>query len=594
MIGRADVVWATCIAACAAALALSLWTWGVPLTNDGAAHVFVAYVVNHIDDPRFAPHYEATAPITSRGFHEVQRLLEPVLGWRTAWRVNVIVAAQLWAFGYVAFVVALDARRRWLAPLGFALALNGLFYLGFLPFTYASGLSFLTIAAWLIVGRRLAPSSARGPAAHAALALALFCVACVHVAPAALAGLFLVALALADGGDFRARALRVAALALSGVPAAAVALLSVGDFGATAPTVADEATLLQRVWDAFSMVPAGPPWRCALAIVLCVAGFAGAARRAERRAAVTAVVGFVALLLACTLPRDLSGWQFAGLRTAPFALALLCAVLPLDDRVRGVRVATSAMVAAFVIASLAWSFLLHKRMRETNASALTLLEEPIPGRDWTGVVMGPAPGTWPLQSYAPLFQMHQLFALENGGRVTHGHDSIQSAHHIRALWAELDDAPRIGAQQDPANTAAALRKELSWAAQHELVVVSGSDEDHRQTIEAGFEEVARSPPGPGERVLVARFSGCRGTLRVEGAHAPMTFELGWFPRRSPSITVGHPAGAPAVYELLPLGCGEVWAFATSGGVCEGQTAMGPVRATFTRDGDNTLVCRVKD
>src|SRR5690349_18754660 len=89
--------------ACAAILAASLWSWGLPLTNDGPCHVFAAWVANHIDDPALGLSrvWRTNDAPSSNGFHQLMRALEPVLGWRAAWRVNVIVVAELFALSWL-------------------------------------------------------------------------------------------------------------------------------------------------------------------------------------------------------------------------------------------------------------------------------------------------------------------------------------------------------------------------------------------------------------------------------------------------------------------------------------------------------------
>ena len=99
------------------------------MSNDGPCHVFAAYVHNHYNDAAtaFSTYYDLNSPGSARGFFEVQVALEPLFGWQTAWRANVVIACELWAFAFLAFVAAIDPSRKWIGLLGFPLGtlLNG-------------------------------------------------------------------------------------------------------------------------------------------------------------------------------------------------------------------------------------------------------------------------------------------------------------------------------------------------------------------------------------------------------------------------------------------------------------------------------------
>lgn len=619
------------VAIAAVVLAASLWTWGVPLTNDGPAHVLGAWV--HLHPERYAGIWEPNAPITAHGFLETQQVLVPLLGWRDAWRIHVVLMTEAWAFGYLAFVMAVAPQRRWLGLLGFPLALHPNVYMGFFAFTGASACAWFTLAYWL----RTAQERSRA-VEHTILAALLLLTALLHVVPAALCGLILAVVTLARA-QARPRTARLLRLVIAGVPAGIIALLASGTDGGAQVEPA-EGNLAERLWNVGASFPGGPPWRIALAFALATLGLIGVIRRARAPLSAPAAappsvpsgqveqaLALCAIVLLCAswaAPRDFAGWQYAGGRFAPLGIGVLLALAPLvslsaqahgrSERLvlrvdRALAICTALLAGVFVLASLAWSFALHAALRVHNAPALAALDAvasspSIPAADvssWAMIALDPREGAEPLLGHQPLFHLHHLFALERGGFATDAQDRAPTIHPLRVVRpVGAEPLAMVRDDVDAELQALVLRRQLSYAAAHGAVVIAGTEADHDTALAAGFAPIARArAPDPEDTngVLVARFEGCGGRVRIEGIAEPVALQVGWWPRRSPVVTVQVPApraeGEPATsvdVPLPPLACGDVWIspVAPPGARCNG--VEGPVRATFSRASDNVIVC----
>ena len=171
-----------------AALAAAVWSVPVWLGNDGPAHLFNAYAAVHFPDEAkgFARYLELNTNVTARGFQEIYRLLDLLLPWKEAYRVTVVVIAEVWAFAFLFAAISLH-RSRWPVGLcGFALALGWPLDMGFFNFWLATAGALATIGVSVRYGdRRWWPF---------ALALGLWLTACAHVFSSMLAGGALVAI----------------------------------------------------------------------------------------------------------------------------------------------------------------------------------------------------------------------------------------------------------------------------------------------------------------------------------------------------------------------------------------------------------------
>ena len=605
MKARADALLLALALASAVVLAAVLWAWGLPLSNDGPSHVFAAWVHNHYADPALAypEHYVLTSPATSRGFVEVQRVLEPLFGWRTAWRLNVLLACELWALAYFAFVLALDPKKRVAALLGFPFALQTSVWFGLMPFVYASALAFVALALWLCAPRTQQTRAALlGPdvpsvRAHALLALLLFASAGVHVFPAVVAGVALAAMTVAR---VPRRALPRAAfvLALVGAPAIAVAMQSLGSVAGDAadPTwrTLDERFLYIARW-----FQAGPWWRPAAALALAISGIVAAAlaARARRvRPEVTALVALSVVAMAATLvlPEDFGGWQLAGARLAPFGIGWAAACAPVDARSKLVRTLATVAVGAYASASFAWAWAWHAELREENAPALAALDLSPRPRTWDSIVL--RNDRAPVSRFAPLLHIGQLYGLALGGGALYGHDTIPSVHHLRSLAPYV--APRIDLWVDavrrPETRAAALRRLLEAASEHDGLVLVGDRTDMEAAHSAGW-----TADFENDDVFIGKFVGCRGSVQIIDAPASVAVEVGWWPLRTASQTFqyGPGPGVPDTIALAPIGCGDLWirVLGKSGEHCAGTEPGQVLRGTFVdgADDDNVLACVVE-
>src|SRR5690606_2054768 len=145
-------------------------------------------------------------PLTSRGFLELFRLLEPALGWRAAYTCILALAAELWAFGFVLVVLALRPSAWPLGLVGFATALQWSFFMGLLPFFLSSGFGLWILAGWLRFGEAKAPAG-RHVLALMLLTVALLFQAQLHVVPTMVTGALVVAVSARGANPLRKAAL---------------------------------------------------------------------------------------------------------------------------------------------------------------------------------------------------------------------------------------------------------------------------------------------------------------------------------------------------------------------------------------------------
>ncbi len=502
------------LAVCAVALALSAWAGGLVLSNDGPQHLLSAAAWASFSDPatRFSHVIGVVDTPTDRGVDELFSLLWPALDWRTAYRVVLVVICEVWALGFYAFAAALAGERapRAAGFLGFPTAFHLPWALGVLPFSLALGLGFLTLAAHLRL-RAL-------PLRVIATAVLLYATARVHVLPAALAGVALVALALARGDDVRARALRVAEVVAAGLPAAAVAWQTAHD-----PLAHEAATL---VWWPFadralrSFLPGGSV-RGAVAVVVAVVACAAAVAfdRGARRA--VALLGALLVVVAWSLPRDVAGWQLAGVRVAPYGFMFCAAAFPFDALARRARTVATVVVALCVCGGLALAAADNARRREACAPALALLDAQRPDPrllsevilDLTCGLPEAAPNVTPTIYLASLYAVPRRtlseFAQATSARL---HPIAADPARYRGLrYVDPASWMRAGRLEGDARRRGVERAARALA-HRPVLLVYGRPEDIALFRSLGY--VAEQST---DRLLIAHFAGC--SVRVDGAGA---------------------------------------------------------------------------
>jgi hypothetical protein len=571
-------------------LALVLSASGPFLSNDGPTHAYAAYVHAHFDDdalafPRFVT---LNDPPTARGYDLIFRAFEPALGPVGAMHAAAIVVAELWALAFVAFTAALCRRRAAVGLLGFPCALQSTLYLGFFPFVLGSAFAFLTLAVFVRRPVRIVDALAAG----ALLFLAARC----HPIAAGLGGALAGVVALAQRTS-SARLRSLALLFLASTPA----LWSMWSArGAAADHIGTTdvwwSSALERTLFVLHGFQPGGAWRPLFALALALAGVAILAARARRREApaVEVALGAAALVLltiSTALPRDFMQWQLASTRLLPMATMILFALLATETLSRRVRAAVAVAAVVYSMTSFAWGAATQRAVAQATRHARAGLGNVRPDpRDWLPLVVEVEgdQGPWDIEGFAPLFHVADLYAMELGGVSLFSQSYFPSIHGVLRAHPSRGETPPT---QDyawrvhlapPALRADALRRALAVASTHEGIIMYATPADVSAAVDAGF----RASYNNG-KLFIGRFEGCTGTWSVDGfvgTDRPLRVQLGWWPRRTPTLSTM--VAAANAHDQVALGCGDVW-LAIEGRRCaEGV----PVRATFTPNGNNALRC----
>jgi len=344
------------VAAAALLVALAVdVVWCAPWVpaQDMPGHIFGALARAHLDDPAFdhARFLVANEPVSTRGLIDG---LEPLLGWRDAYRAATTVLVLVWMLAAAGLVQAAHRDRAWLALLAASTAFGWSFYMGFFAFCFGTALGFGVVAFALA---RPAPSVAQ----RALLSGLLLVAALAHFFAAALAGFvwLIVAVARAPAGAARSR--EAGYVALGALPAALLTVAtSTGAVGASEgghEVLPWSLRLLS--WGAATI--GGPAWRQApLLLAMAVAVVAIVALRGRARVD-RALVGSGALFLLVPLvvPWSAASWQHLAPRPLPFAAVLLCAAVPLERATRRVRAVVAVACVASAFAATLWARQLH-------------------------------------------------------------------------------------------------------------------------------------------------------------------------------------------------------------------------------------------
>jgi hypothetical protein len=317
-------------AALSVALAVAVaWVDYLP-TNDGPQHIFSAYLQDHLDDAgRGWNRYLARgALITGSGFDRLLTVLNRLLTWRSAFRVALTGLALVWAWSVMALGASLGTRRRWLGLLGFATALQWLFYMGLFSCYLSTALGFLVLAMAFHFGYQRRPKLVWMAALLATQTI-------VHVVPAALTGLTLLIHAwLSSKRDDRPRMLM--RIILVGTPAILIAAVALGLAGGGEQLnhyrlflpFTRQVMLLGRAF------VSGPPWRAWPVTVLALASGVVVIARwratpdARERTLVLAGLGQLVLALATHL--HIVGWEYFNVRFIPNAIVFLSLLAPVE------------------------------------------------------------------------------------------------------------------------------------------------------------------------------------------------------------------------------------------------------------------------
>ena len=597
-------------------LVATVWSISYLPTNDGPEGVFAAHVLNHYDDPASAVLRAQLVPtwqFAARGFTLVFGPLERLLGWHDALQVSValIVLANAWA--YLAFVIAIEPRRRALAFLGFPMALSWSLYMGFFAFCIGSAAGMGTLA--FVVKR-----DPRTAARWSLVALLLLVQSVLHVFSAAVTGLLVVGVTLARASR-EERAARLGTLALIGVPAGCV--LAAADMTRAPGHLALAAGVVFRpVRETLALIPRlllpGPALRALVATgLLCVAVVVGvrAARRAGGMARGVGLLAVTLLGLALAGPRDLPGWQLMSPRFLPTGALLMLALVPLERLTRPGRLAVSLWLFACAVTSLGVSRTFHGTLAAGCSEVIDALSAPISRKGLVlPVSLEPACGvTADLQTsqvpyLANLHHIGALFAVADGGSTPYLFAGSASAHAFKIrpngmpvppvpdpehFWPIFDGA-EFRTQNGPRQRV--LDELAVLGTFYEAVVVTGARAADFETWDArGYVTDWRRGS-----VLLAHFDACTLDVTLPASDPPPAemdvgvgarmLLTGVRPDRQVTEDVAHfrVAGAP---------CGRIWVQPRWDGgarACESAAQSGKVYATVSH-GDGKVGCmRVVD
>jgi len=559
---------------CVVVFLISAWpTLTSPLlySNDGPQHLLQGFVHGHYEDPRFGFNelLALNEPLTSRGYLDLFRWLEPRLGWYDAHRAILLIAQLLWCSAWAALVLRLHPDRWPFALLGCATAIQWAYWLGFVPYFLGLGLT-----AWSLHLVLVRPQRRH----YGLLAVALLLGCQVHAFAVAVTGIALLILALFRG--LRA----VAATVLAGLPA----LLF--NISLSAASMHQQQRL---AWDAAFDPVVGVVGRFVggdQRTTLLFAGLAVAAvvvgrwARRDRTSRALLVGGLLLLVTGYVAPDELRGWQLTAPRYLPLGFALVFASCPLEHVAARFRRALGVVVFAFVALHAEWTDFFHRHLGGATDPVVALARRlpPQTGRLWGFLVttddLAGTDGTartrvWP-SNLDPWLHLAQVVAVDLGGQL---------------LFTQAIDAAMHAILSAPVFHNHEAEPGWSWAGTWPAVDV----EQRRRNIAAKLDGLRRSAPHlvfarvtDGVRTAVtATFRGCETTIVVPPDVAVV--ETGAAGTVEADMLRAPDVDGVVVFERA--GCGERW-IRVHGAPCGGSSRhpLQQARALF-RDG-GVLVC----
>lgn len=536
------------------------------LTNDGPQHLLTAFVHRfyHSSPLRFDETWIINEPLTDHGYKEVFGLLVTWFPWRLADRIAfhapVLVASAGW------LLVARWRGGQWqvrgLLLLGLSITWN--YWIGFLPFAYASAFS-----PWILLV--FLTSSLERPFHLFIFAALLLLQAHCHPFPAMVIG------GLVFGTSVARRDLKgVLRVIVGGLPAAALAL-----YVAHLSTVA----IKGGVWE-FDRNPFNAYFACyvpgPLAFRVALGGFlvllAVVSVRRWRGLSPVSRCGLalaaLALLVSPLLPIRWGTWDLVGPRTLVTLAPMLIALS--GDFAMRLAPALALAFAAFSASYLEWvrfqSVAVESAYSDVFEAAITHLPA-LPRLDWEFQVLEITPhpkGVEVAVPYlSPALHIPQALAVEKGGRpiytqsddrVLHGllrqdlpwrhigQEDIHPAGLWASFWGQLQD--------DPERRHVHMAAHFSRMAHHDVLFVIGFDDDAIGMERAGYKVTYLGKSERGLAILRGDFEGCTVALEIVAAFADVV-EIGLIPEDKPIEAVPVDAGRTDLW-LDRLPCGRWW------------------------------------
>jgi hypothetical protein len=586
--------WLAIVLGCLVVFVFSSWpTLTQPLlySNDGPQHLLQGFVHAHYDDPRFgfSDVFELNEPLTSRGYLDLFRWLEPVLGWYSAHRVILLFGQALWCSAWAVMALRLH-RDRWpFALLGCATGIQWAYWTGLLPFMLSLGATLWAIHLVLLK-----------PAARHYVALGALLVICcqLHPLPVVIAGIPLLLLAAT-----RSR-VDVTCTVFSGSPSFFFALyVSRHSAHQKQSFVWDNPIDPVRALVGTFFCGYGIWAALFLALALLAAAILWKARAKESRA--LGVVGGLLVTASYLSPNQLRGWEMFSPRLLPLGFALLFCAAPLELVSRRTRSVVAVLVVIVVGGHRVWADDFHEGLDRDSAPIVSLARQlpPQTGLTWGMLVTcGDAEGLAGLdrESTGPAnlnawLHLAQVVAVDLGGRPLFSQTSDLLMHAVLApslphlasaipggswaqAWASLDEAQR---RQNIVSILDGIRISTPH------LVFVGFSGDEKLVEEAGFEIMARVSDGP-RTAVAARFRGCDVSIVVP----PDTGLVESGPLPGNFTDVIRVPDVEGLVEFRSSGCGNRW-IRVDGTPCGGSESdpYRRVRARFT-DGA-VLVCATR-
>jgi hypothetical protein len=577
------------VAGCVAVFVVSTWpTWAYPLlySNDAPQHLLQGFVHNHFDDQRLAFErvFVLNEPLTGRGYLDVFRPLEPLLGWPAAHRATLLLAEALWCSAWATLALRLH-RSRWpFALLGCATGIQWAYWIGLLPFFLGLGAAFW--AMHLVLLRA-------SPLRYLLLAAALLIVCQIHVFAVVLAGCVLLGVALGRG--VRDTAFTIVA----GAPSVAFSwyvssLSGHQDHKVIWDNPIDPVeSLVGRFFGGGTLVGGG-------LLALALFAVALAWRRGDRRSRVLSLVGVSFLMLGYGAPDTIRGWQSFGPRFLPLGFAVLFCAAPLESLAARARTLVATVVVAIAAGHAAWAWRFHVDI-ETRTAPVVALARQLPaqvGREWAmfvtcgdtdAIERFTTEGDHPhgLQGW---LHLGQVLALDLGGRPTFSQAGDLTSHGLLAPAA-------------PAMVEATPHWDLTWprpdeAARRERItgtldgisrmtpflVFVGHAGDEALVERAGYRITAMVTDGV-RTAVTATFIGCDVTVFVPPDAAIV--ESGAMPWEDESLV--RVPDVEGFVRFRRVGCGERWV-RVDGRPCGGSSRDPVGRAPMLFTDGAVIVC----
>jgi len=560
-------------------------------SNDGPQHSFVAYVRNHLDEPRWAERYVANNPRTSNGYVQVVRLLEPHVGLEAAHQSFIILMLLAWAWGWFGFLRRMVGAGSMVPLVAFGAAFQWTLWIGLYPFFLASALTPLILA--LVIPP---PERRRdvGVAALVAVAALLLLQAWLHSFAAILTGALWVAVRLAQGTTLRELIL----IALAGLPSA----LYVLDFSRSAPMLAaGGGTYWEFSYDLFQtlleyFLP-GPAAHGMLFLVLLPFAALGRSNRP------IFAVGLVLVAAGTLLPAAWSGWELVRPRLVAPGYLLMCAGYasgPIWAR-RG----AALVVVTFAVARISWAGAFNQQLHEELAPLRDGVQGlSLDGRTWVYLQTSGPPYSpiFAVQAGSTAFHLAQQLAPAIGGEPYYSHTVDTALHHIVRRTPEyirwLGPVPRPtdfhSAWWDAPVRQRALHLSTNLAALTFIddVVLHGLPGDGEVMAELGYKvRLHHREEHTGASTFVGTFGeGCSLRVRVEGPSRDALLSVGFGTSLSPRDVLPVRGGTTVQIDGLP--CGPNWITTDLG--CVEDRPPADVVPVMPADGASEVRCTLRD